>query len=299
MTKLTDAYQTEGRLSYTAMFISLKYSGLYQEVSYQNAMIPELKIYYDKLQNQRHHTILHWLTSLLSAHSIRRVLKYTNEFVLPGDLNHIALRKWFMFHQIQQLQEKHNGLNVVFLGSGLDPLTHYLADAHQSNLVFELDSKPVIEIKQSAGFSFDRIRISHTISDLLKDYSTYSISTFPTVFVTEGFWDYSTKDQIFSMIRQLTERLYSEAYLLTTYFNFPEMNPYHAGTIKKSTASVGEKIKNPLSLNQFTDLLCTHGFEKSIHLSPEKLKNQLLSWDLGDDLIDEFHLLGFRKKKDG
>lgn len=295
MKNLTNAYQTKGRLSYTAAFISLKYNALYSESAYRRAVIPELKKYYDQLHSQRSHALLHCFSNLLENRFLRNILKNINETILPGDLNHIALRKWFMADQITQLYDHYGGLNVVLLGSGLDPLAHYLTE-HLSNVIaFELDSEPVLEIKRSAEFNFDRVHAYHSLSDLFGGLNKDQSRNYHTVFVTEGFWDYSTAEQVESIVRAMGKICTPSASVLTTFFNFPVMDEYDAQTIKKSTASVGENITNTLSLDQFSSLLATQGFEKQIHRDPESLKKQLIKWGLNSNLIDEFHLLHYKR----
>ena len=252
------------RISQTAAFVAVKLYGLTLREPFKSQFPEEIRGFYGAITRQlpKH---LSWYHTSLDKESWRKFFIWSEELLLPGDLMHITSRKYYMTQLLDKaISEGYE--QVVILGSGFDHLGYYAAK--RGLHVLEMDMINMIHLKKEylkqAGLKLPNLHFESI--DVQKESLVQVIAnrqlidqSKPTVFITEGFFDYLSYETTEDVLREIKE-LAPKSKLLTTFFSLDELNAFHRFMFTSGVSLVGERLKLPLNKDEFIELLGEQGF---------------------------------------
>lgn len=225
---------------------------------------------------------LRWYHRGLKRPAMRRFFTFWEELLLPGDLMHIILRKWYLTRWLERLHGA-GYRQLLILGSGFDHLAPLYSARGMKSL--EIDTPRMIQIKKqcidSCGYANTNLMLekgflSHDkLSEILNDTQLLDPCQ-KTVVIAEGFFDYFTQDECAVFLRDLRGFFKDETKLLSTVFSLHELSGFRSFIYKNSIRLAGEELKLGLSKHAFLSFLSEHGFEQEQCISHKKMRDEVL-----------------------
>ncbi len=285
------------QLSNTAAFIAVKFYGLTRDDLCRSLFDDNIIRFYDRLV-QHLPAPLRFYHGGLKNKALRRFFTFWEELLLPGDLIHIILRKYYLQRWVDELH--HQGYQqLLVLGGGFDHLAALSAAAGMHCL--EIDTPKMIQIKQSfindCGYAHANFSLREAFlgPDSLRDILSASERLDPrakTVVVTEGFFDYFTPGESAEILTDLNAFFSDELQLLSTFFSLEELSGFRSFVYKKSIRLAGEELKLGLDRDQFVALLRNHQFRNDLIVDNRQMKRETLDpHGIHYPVLDGFYLL--------
>lgn len=257
-----------GRFSKTAAYVAIKFYGLSQIEAYRNLFDEEVITFYDRIVAalpsplNRYH-------SLLQKEWFRSFCISLEEVMLPGDLMHILMRKFYISSSIDRLTQE-GYTQIVILGAGFDHLGVIFSRKGVSCL--ELDTAPVMEIKQqfldvntynNTNLYTCPVNLNRTsLSMLLPEISTIDPDA-STIVIAEGFFDYVTPQKCSETLNALNHYFNSRLKIISTVFSLQQLTSFHAFVFENAVKAVGENLQLHASLGEFKKILKKNNFRIS------------------------------------
>lgn len=288
------------QLSQTAAFIAIKFYGLTRSQPYRSLFDEETILFYERLVSElpaplnRYHGILQkpWL---------RKFFIFSEELLLPGDLMHILMRKWYIGKMAERLFE--NGYEqLLVLGSGFDHLA--LKYSLRGIPAFEIDAPHMSALKKDFLHKYDYANKQlHILPAHVSKDSPYNLISQvqeldpqrKTIVVAEGFFDYITPENTGYLLRELGSH-FQQVALISTVFALNELNIFRAWIFKTGVWMVGEQLKLHLSKEDFSSMLKNYDFHIKEHITAHEMEHRLMEHEnISHPVLRGFHLLEAEK----
>lgn len=284
------------QISQTAAFIAIKFYGLTRIEPYRSWFDEDIIQFYDKLVRFLPPP-LNWYHRMLQKGWIRKFFIFSEELMLPGDLMHIIMRKYFIGQKVEQLLL--GGYDqLLVLGAGFDHLA--VLQAQNEIPSFEIDAPRMSSIKkafikQQELQHPDLHIVDYHFSAKSSGIDLQQIKNLDpgkdTVVVAEGFFDYLSQKQSKKILEDLVTFFKNKATLISTIFALDELSVVRRGVFKAGVSIVGEKIRLNASKTGFESLLTSANFNNIQMLDSDAMReNLLVPADIGLPVLDGFYL---------
>jgi len=262
-------FMNSDRISKTAAFIAIKFYGLTLSPPFRSLFDPGIVRFYEQIVRTLPPP-LNTCHSLLERKWIRCISTFFEEFLLPGDLLHILIRKYGIGKAVEHALSE-DFKQMVILGAGFDHLGAIYS--RQGIRCIEIDRPSMADFKRHFVKRFDYgnpflfvedLMITRTsLRRLLSEKNDLDPNR-NTIIVAEGFFDY--------------------------------ISPLETAAVLEV---VGEKIRLGLSKTGFEELLEQNGFPIfSTVPSPVLPVAKHRLDDHGLDILNGFYLVqAYRDKK--
>lgn len=268
-----------GRFSKTAAYVAIKFYGLTQIELYRKLFDEEVITFYDRivaalpLPLKRYH-------SFLKQGWFRSVCIFLEESLLPGDLMHILMRKFYISSSIDRLITQGYS-QIIILGAGFDHIG--VTYSRKGISCLELDTASVIEIKQhflelhaysNSKLNSYPVNINRTgLSDLLPGIPSIDPDA-RTIVIAEGFFDYLTPQKCSETLNALTHYFRSDLKFISTVFSLEQLTSFHAFVFENAVKAVGEKLQLHASIEEFRNILMKNNFQIKHILQNNEMYNE-------------------------
>lgn len=270
------------QLSKTAAYVAIKFYGLTLIKPYCSLFDKETLRFYDRLVANLP-SPLNKYHSYLKNRWIRDFTKSINEILLPGDLMHILMRKYYVSKMISELSDQ-NYRQLIILGSGFDHLGKYFAN--KGLKCFEMDVPRMANLKLNflEKYAYDNhdltvlpVRLSNSslLNYLIQTPGLDSANK--TIIVAEGFFDYLTPAEVEAILKDLSRYFENKVTLISTLFALDELSRFNSIIFKAAVSAVGEKLKLYSSKKEFVDILKSHGFQVENLINGKTMRKKILT----------------------
>lgn len=291
------------QLSNTAAFIPIKFYGLTLSEPYRSLFDEEIILFYDRLVEElpsplnRYH---YWLQKKW----VRKIAFFSDEALLPGDLMHILMRKFYLNKMMEELTDI-GYEQLIVLGSGFDHLAVRYSSAGLK--CFEIDAPKMTYLKQELikKFNYDSENLAVIAASLSKDSLQTILSNekdmdlrLKTVIIAEGFFDYITPPDTKRILKDIVEYFENDVMLLSTVFALDELSLFRKFVFKTGVRMAGEQLQLHCSFSDFSSLLKKSGFDITKKVSADMMKqNILFQADINLPVLSGFYLLKAERQK--
>lgn len=269
------------QLSQTAAFLAIKLYGLTRDDEYCAIFDERVISFYENIIQELSFP-LHYYHYWLQFRWIRKLYIWSEELLLPGDLLHVAGRKWMIHQQVNKLVDKGYS-QIIVLGSGFDHLSYFFVQKNIS--CFELDTPYMANLKRDfysghllntakpkvLNFYLPKDRLKSVLSkqniDAEKD----------TIIVAEGFFDYQSADTVQQILQESRTYFKNKPALISTHFALDELSTFHRNVFKRSVQMVGEHLQFEASMVEFSEMLEEHGFTIEEKYSSNDIRKHIKS----------------------
>ena len=292
------------QISNTAAFIGVKFYGLTRDQHFQALFDDEVITYYDRLVGHLPAPLRYYHTGLRSK-LLRKFFVFWEELLLPGDLMHIILRKYYLSGWVNRL--KQSGYEqMLVLGAGFDHLGVLNVSAEFRCL--ELDTRKMMRTKQdflnSHRYDHSNLRLKGAfftrddLYDLLKEQSLLAAEE-KTIIIAEGFFDYFRQSAGAQILGDVDRYFENDITLLSTIFSLQELSGFRSQVYKKSIKLAGEKLKLHMDSAAYQYFLKGQGYAIKKCYSPDKMYQEILEpSQINLPVLPGFYLLeAFRNRK--
>lgn len=285
------------QLSQTAAFIAIKFYGLTLKPPFRSLFDKPIITFYDQLVSTLP-APLGTYHSALKKDWLRSFFMKAEEWLLPGDLMHILMRKYYIQKMVRRLA-KEGYSQLIVLGAGFD---HLSALWSQKGLhSYEMDSPRMAGLKQAFvkqyGYENDRLHI-YPINfgeQALHSYLTSIPGLSPdkkTVVLAEGFFDYLPKTEVRKLLTAIHSFYSKDLALISTIFALDELNIFHRSVFRAGVQMVGEKLQLHYSAGEFRELLEDLGYTLAIsHSNTEMRQQQLKPRNISMPVLNGFYVI--------
>jgi O-methyltransferase involved in polyketide biosynthesis len=283
------------QLSNTAAFIGVKFYGLTRDTPYRSLFDEDVIQFYEKLVQQLP-APLHFYHKGLRIKALRRFFTFWEELLLPGDLMHILLRKWYLSRWVDELIER-GYKQVLVLGAGFD----HLAPLNASNKLrcIEIDVPEMIRLKQkflkTNGYDHPNLLLqpAYFPDDALQTILKSKMDPDQrTIVVAEGFFDYFTETVSSQLLHDLASFFQVPLQLLSTTFALDELSGFRGSVYRNSVKLAGEELKLSLNFQDYCKLLERHEFSIQTVIDKKKMKSEVLEpQEIEYPVLDGFYLV--------
>jgi len=284
-------------ISYTAAFIAIKFYGLTRYKAFRSLFDEDVVLFYERLVKELP-LKLRFYYPLLKSNIARNLFMKAEDLLLPGDLMHILMRKYYMNKLLQQAHEK--GINqLVVLGAGFD---HTSIMASQTGMqCFEVDAITPGHIKARViskyGYQNDSLHIieadliNESVSDLLHKHPNFDTNA-GTFIIAEGFFDYLQPLKVKKIIDEISHVSSGEIHLASTIFALDELSPFYRFVFTGSIRMVGEKIRFVTQPGFLTALLEWNDFHIDALIDHDRMMEEMLiTRNIKNPLLKGFYIL--------
>lgn len=284
------------QLSQTAAFIAIKFYGLTRMEPYRSLFREETVQCYDRLVadlpaplNRYHH--------ILQRPWYRKFFIFSEELLLPGDLMHILMRKWFIGNMVDRLVDE-GYEQLVVLGSGFDHLA--IKHSRQGLISFEIDAPGMADLKRDfiekyhygssdlhvipAYFSRD------TLGETLDRNSEFEAAK-KTIIIAEGFFDYLNPGESMTILNDITAYFRGGISIISTVFSLAELSLPRSWVFQLGVWMVGEKLKLHQTCEEFSQMLRDYHFVIKEHVDTNDMQKELQKKEIDMPVLPGFHLL--------
>lgn len=285
------------QLSNTAAFIGIKFYGLTRDQRYRDLFDDEIIQFYDKLI-QFLPAPLHYYHRGLKLKILRRFFTFWEELLLPGDLMHIILRKWYLSRWVEQLR-KNDFRQMLVLGAGFDHLASI--NAPRNIYSVELDTSRMIRLKRNflVSNSYDHLNLNlqeaffpdDALDDILGSKTKLDAAA-KTIVVAEGFFDYLSPQTSADILTQLNSYFKGPLRLLSTTFALQELSGFRGFVYRNSIKLAGETLKLSLDKDGYVTFLKNHGFDIKKLIGKHEMQAEVLEpYNINYPILDGFYLI--------
>lgn len=221
-----------------------------------------------------------------------------NELFLPGDHNHLLIRKFFIRKWIMDHLHDHSIDTICVVGSGYDPILYTLNDLPKK--VILIDHPDMLSIQQNIYSNLGQsINVEFKSLDLLNAHDLIRFDTLcsslqSTLFITEGLIDYLNPISNYQIIMSIMQTIRSNNNKwISTLFCLPEMKRLYRCSFKMAIKWVGEQIKWEYRLDDFKQLLFKIDGKINVHIfDVDTLNNELPEkFKVNENKMNAFYLM--------
>jgi O-methyltransferase involved in polyketide biosynthesis len=269
------------QLSNTAAFIAVKFYGLTREEPYRSLFDEEAILFYERLVKNMPAPLRYYHCGLKSE-TLSKFFIFWEELLLPGDLMHIILRKYYLTNWVKELGEQ-GYRQMLVLGAGFDHLG--ALNASKDMRCVELDMPKMISLKKDFiikhGYEHPNLLLKEafftrdTLLEILQAQSTLNPNR-KTMVVAEGFFDYFNQTTSSEILTDAAAFFSDDVTLLSTLFSLQELSGFRSSVYKNSIKLAGEKLKLHLDKSGYIKLLKQHRFSIERSLSFDEMKQEVL-----------------------
>jgi O-methyltransferase involved in polyketide biosynthesis len=186
---------------------------------------------------RRFHPLRSIWTFLLTLSLIRTFCTEFENLTLPGFMNHVVLRKWWIARTSKNILKDHG--HLVVIGAGLDGLAYHLA-LTKNIQCYEMDLPQTQNLKMQFISNTKVQFLEMNFEVLRKRIGTESVQ--PIVYLLEGVSMYLSEKEIKELFVKLAEINKSTV----CYFigSFMELNSYGIANFHGSSQSLGYWLKH-------------------------------------------------------
>lgn len=288
------------QISQTAAFIAIKFYGLTRQEPFRSLFEEEVVEFYDRLVHSLP-SPLNSYHSLLSYPWIRALFTVSEELLLPGDLMHVILRKYYIQRQAAQLLDGPCE-QLLVLGAGFDHLAAYHAARDIPSM--ELDTPRMAGLKQQFAerwgydhplLSFCEINFSNDSVAGRLHYSGSLSADRPTMVIAEGLFDYLPNDRADELLRELRSVFTGSLRMISTVFALEELSAFRRWVFTTGVRMVGESIELDYSLKDYRQWLASHGFSVDTVINGQTMRSELLApHHITRPILPGFYILSAR-----
>lgn len=284
-------------ISYTAAFIAIKFYGLTRYEAFRSLFDEEVVLFYERLV-QEFPLKLKFYYPLLKSKIARNLFMKAEDLLLPGDLMHILMRKYYINQLLKDAHQK--GINqLVVLGAGFD---HTSIMASQTGMqCFEVDAVTPGHIKSRLINKYDYQNdslhiieadlISKSVTDLLHNHPNFD-NRAGTFIIAEGFFDYLQPLKVKKIIDEISHVSSGEVHLASTIFALDELTPFYRFVFTGSIRLVGEKIRFVTQPGFLTALLEWNDFHIDALIDYEQMRKEMLfTRNIKNPMLRGFYIL--------
>jgi len=290
------------QLSQTAAFIAIKFYGLTLSQPYRSLFDEETIRFYDRLVSElpaplnRYH-------SMLQKPWLRKFFIFSEELLLPGDLMHILMRKWYIGKMVDRLLDK-GYEQLLVLGAGFD----HLAQKYSSRGIpsFETDAPYMVSLKKeflgkhqyhNSKLIICAVHISRDSPENIIGQIEELDTQRKTIVVAEGFFDYITPGNTGYLLREIGSH-FQQVALISTVFALDELNLFRSWVFRTGVWMVGERLKLHLPQKNFSSMVEDHDFDVKDHITAHDMEKRLLNNEkISYPVLPGFHLIRAEKIK--
>lgn len=285
------------QLSNTAAFIAVKFYGLTRDERYRSLFNDDAIHFYEQLVKELPTPLRFYHTGLRST-ALRRFFMFWEELLLPGDLMHIILRKYYLSQWVDELRNQ--GYEQMLVpGAGFDHLA--TINAPKGMHCVELDTPKMITLKKNF---IHRHKYDHSGLELIEAFfprdslldiletKTELDPEKKTIIIAEGFFDYFDPHESSRILNDLNTFFSGEVALLSTLFSLQELSGFRSFVYENSIKLAGEQLKLHLDKEEYISFLAQHNFKTNRHLSYSQMKEEVLTpKGISLPVLKGFHLL--------
>ncbi len=270
------------QLSQTAAFIAIKFYGLTRDEPYRSFFDEETICFYDRLVSELPKPLKNY-HAILRKKWMRRLFSRSEELLLPGDLMHILMRKYYIEKMIRKLGDE--GVEqLLVLGAGFD----HLAALHSRSgfNCFELDMPRMACLKREFldkyGYNNHFLKVidaqfgKHKLSEIIGRTAGLDPDK-ETAVVAEGFFDYLDPGEIRQILQDIGNSFRRPPVCISTVFSLEELSAFRSLVFSAGVRMVGEKLKLHHNLDEFISLLENTGFVIEKTISGRQMKEEKLN----------------------
>ena len=285
------------QISNTAAFIAVKFYGLTRDERYRALFDSDTVAFYEKLVQFLPAPIRYYHRGL-QFQALRKFFIFWEELLLPGDLMHILLRKWYLSRWVTELREN-SYEQMLVLGAGFD----HLAALNVGNNFHcvELEPSKMASLKREflahAGYDHPHLAIENAyfgrdgMAEILSQKTTLNPEK-KTVVVAEGFFDYLKKTHTELCLQSVQSFFDDDVMLLSTLFSLGELPSFRSFVYKNSIRLASEQLQLGLGRNEYLSLLGDHHFIPQQTVSSAQMKREVLEPQSIDyPVLDGFYLI--------
>lgn len=269
------------QLSNTAAFIAIKFYGLTRDEQFRSLFDKSVIAFYERLVYNMPAPLRYYHTGLKSK-TLRRFFTFWEELLLPGDLMHIILRKYYLTNWVDELRQQ-GYRQMLVLGAGFDHLATLNAENGVQSV--ELDTLKMINLKRrfitASGYEHKNLFLREaffTRNSLRQILEITKLNpSAKTIIVAEGFFDYFNRSDCSQFLNDLHSFFNGELMLLSTIFSLQELSGFRSAVYKNSINLAGEKLKLHLSQPEYIQFLADHGFSMKGCISYKDMENKVLA----------------------
>lgn len=270
-----------GQLSNTAAFIAIKFYGLTRSGPARTLFDDDVLTFYERLVASLP-APHRWYHPALKKGWLRGFFMFWEELLLPGDLMHILLRKYYLHRWIDQLHRQ-GYRQLLILGAGFDHLGSL--QARRGLRAVELDTPRMMDIKQrvlsASGYDHPNLLLRKTFFtrdtlDMLLQENTNMDPGAKTIIVAEGFFDYFTQQNCDGLLDELNGFFKNDTALLSTIFDLEPLSAFRRFVYRSSIRMAGEQLRLGLSHPEYIALLQHHGFHMQVLVRPADMREHVL-----------------------
>lgn len=284
------------QLSQTAAFIAIKFYGLTKDEPYRRLFDEQTIAFYDKLVKGLP-APLNKYHKMLDKKWLRSFFQWSEELLLPGDLMHILMRKYYITKMIESLKNEYS--QMLVLGSGFDHLGAIYSA--KGLCCLEVDAPYMARLKANFLNKHEYhnkdlyIESAHLITEplaaLLKKQPDFSPSK-KTIVIAEGFFDYMPHKQVRQVLTDVIDFFEANVSLISTAFALEELPAFRRFVFKSGVRMVGETLLLDHSLKDFTELLKDQQFNIKSTISGKLMKEKTLEPEkISLPILDGFYLI--------
>lgn len=269
------------QLSNTAAFIAIKFYGLTRSDPFRSLFDESVIRFYERLVYNMPAPLRYYHTGLKSK-TLRLFFTFWEELLLPGDLMHIILRKYYLSRWVDELQQQ-GYQQMLVLGAGFDHLATMSAASGVRSV--ELDTPKMVNLKRkfitASGYEQKNLLLREAF--FTRDSLQQILETTPldssakTIIVTEGFFDYFNRSDCSRFLNDLHSFFSNEITLLSTIFSLQELSRLRSAVYKNSIKLAGEQLKLHLSQPEYLQFLADHGFKMKRCVSYKEMEHKILA----------------------
>ena len=267
-------------LSRTAAFIAIKFYGITLWEPFRSLFDPKLILFYDRTVRAFPEP-LNRFHPLLKHRWARNLFTLLEERLLPGDLLHIIMRKYFIGRQVAELLAG-DYKQLVVLGAGFDHLAVY--HSNRGTPSFEIDKPTVQRLKKKfvSTYGYRNSSLCIRQADFARTPAKQVLRNIPgldpgknTIVVAEGFFDYLEQAQTSRLLGQISDWFQGKLTVISTVFALDELSRRHRWVFTTSVALAGEQIRLGLSRKELKSVFGKNGFNPISCLSAHQMRERL------------------------
>lgn len=213
-----------------------------------------------------------WMCSLFERQWYRRLMERTVDWVGPGELMRLTLRKRFVDDEVQAAIQAGAG-QLLIVGAGFDTLGLRVAESFPDVAVVELDAPATAKLRRKAIAGMNFLHSNHhlegvdlgstKLSEVLAAMAAWD-TTRQAVVVAEGVLMYLSESEVAAFLRTIRAHSGTASRLVFSYVTTDEKGrPYFgklSGLIRASARLVGEPLRWGVGSGGLAALLEGNGF---------------------------------------
>jgi methyltransferase (TIGR00027 family) len=236
----------------------------------------------------------------------RRLVLWSSDLMVPGQLEMVALRKRFVQDEVCDAIAA-GATQVLVVGAGFDTLTLRLAPEHPDVAFFEVDHPPTQKAKCAAAEAYGRLApnlhflpadLTHaTLGSILRANEAWSV-TARSIVVAEGVLMYLDEADVSGFFAEVRDIAGPDSRVVFSHVGADDRGRARLGKLSWLTRGSLRMMGEPMlwAINDLDPFLAAHGLER---LAPRERSEmgtrygELVPWRDPSEGIERFAIVTF------